>query len=169
SAVTRKLYTEEESQAVWRFGYTDGRNDWESLAQEAKRKPNIFHESHANASSLKTRFKHMKAMSPSRTHHVDSPKSDASRKRYTTAECSRIWRFGYVEGRTDWENLALEAARTPWVFHETHANPNNLRRRFTKMVHPDCAARFRAKFGAACLKRRTGDKDCPVNKKQRGV
>lgn len=60
--------------------------------------------------------------------------SAADRSQYTTAECQAIWKFGYIDGRRDWECLAAEALRNPEVFHRSHANAGALRLKFTRMA-----------------------------------
>lgn len=155
----RVLYTDEESRLVWQFGYVEGRKDWESLAREAERKPNIFHKTHATANSLSKRYQTLTSrhgiancIAKFGDERDLTERDNVKRKQYqhyTTAECRIIWRFGYIEGRKDWQSLAEEARRKPEVFHPSHANPVALLMKFRRMMEPHCQAKYRDEFGSA--------------------
>lgn len=173
---SRRRYTDAESRIVWRFGYIEGRRDWKSLVQEVKRKPEVFHHSHASVTSLSKRFAKLQSESCisyySAKFGINRKAYEAKRRQsmevkedeedlgqdngdktamicYTHAESRVLWRVAYIEGNRDWQRLTEEATKRPDIFHHTHANAKSLSSRFSYMTRTEKdIAKFREMFRA---------------------
>lgn len=165
------LYTDDESRIVWQFGEANTEKDWEKLAAEARKNPKIFDPVHANAKSLQYRWNWMTRTSESRCKFGSQlwknrginrgvkggmgkrkprggQRGNVSRRKYSNAESSIVWRFGVIDGRKDWQNLATRVSKMDDIFDRSHTSVESLKKKYFNMTDPNVVERYRVKYGA---------------------